>query len=69
MAGSVVRVFGAEYLAAIALQTGRPKDKLRVLQFIESKLLDLVLFQAILGRHRLIPAWQKFTTQFLTEDL
>jgi hypothetical protein len=62
-------VAAAFYLESVStLQTGRPKDKLRVLQFIESKLLDLVLFQAILERHRLIPAWQKFTTQFLTEN-
>jgi hypothetical protein len=30
------RVFTAEHLAAIALQTGPPKDKARLLQFIES---------------------------------
>jgi hypothetical protein len=29
------RVFTAEHLAAIALQTGPPKDKARLLQFIE----------------------------------
>ena len=34
------RVFTAEHLAAIALQTGRPKDKARLLQFIESGALS-----------------------------
>src|SRR5688572_21885057 len=33
--GTPVRVFTAEHLAAIALQTGRAKDKARLLQFIE----------------------------------
>ncbi len=36
----VARVFTAEHLAAIALQTGRAKDKARLLQFIEGKALD-----------------------------
>ncbi len=34
--GSAVSVFSAEHLAAIALQTGRAKDKARLLQFLES---------------------------------
>ena len=33
--GTPARVFTAEHLAAIALQTGRAKDKARLLQFIE----------------------------------
>ena|ERR1700686_4736085 len=33
--GIKARVFTAEHLAAIALQTGRTKDKARLLQFIE----------------------------------
>jgi hypothetical protein len=40
-----VRVFTAEHLAAIALQTGRSKDKLRLLQFVESGVLDAAKFQ------------------------
>ena len=34
--GIPARVFTAEHLAAIALQTGRAKDKARLLQFIET---------------------------------
>ncbi len=34
--GTSVRVFTAEHQAAIALQTGRAKDKARLLQFIEA---------------------------------
>ncbi len=61
------RVFTAEHLAAIALQVGRAKDKARLLQFIESGVLDSVRFQAILTRHHLVEAWQRFARQFLTD--
>ena len=55
----------AEYLAAIALQTGRPKDKARLLQFIESGTLSAERFQNILERHSLAASWRKFEQQFL----
>ena len=64
--GTPARVFTAEHLAAIALQTGRAKDKARLLQFIESGALDAARFQAILARHELVDAWQRFQRQFLT---
>ena len=60
------RVFTAEHLAAIALQTGPAKDKARLLQFIEAGALDTVRFQAILARHGLVDRWQQFERQFLT---
>jgi hypothetical protein len=61
------RVFTAEHLAAIALQTGRAKDKARLLQFIEAGALDTARFQALLARHGLVGAWQKFERQFLSD--
>ena len=66
--GIMVRVFTAEHLAAIALQTGRAKDKARLLQFIETGALDSKQFQAIIARHELVDAWKKFERQFLSED-
>ena len=66
--GTAVRVFTAEHLAAIALQTGRAKDKARLLQFIEAGALDAVRFQSILARHGLVDAWQKFERQFLSDQ-
>jgi len=51
----------------IALQVGRAKDKARLLQFIEAGVLDPERFPAILARHQLIDAWQKFRRQFLTD--
>lgn len=59
------RVFTAEHLAAIALQTGRAKDKARLLQFIEADALDATRFQTIVERHGLADAWHRFEQQFL----
>ncbi len=65
--GVRARVFTAEYLAAIALQTGRAKDKARLLQFIEAGAFDAKRFQGVLAKHGLFEAWQKFERQFLSD--
>jgi hypothetical protein len=65
--GTPARVLRADHLAAIALQTGRAKDKARLLQFVEAGALDATRFQAILARHDLLEAWQKFERQFLRD--
>ena len=64
--GIPARVFTAEYLAAIALQTGRAKDKARLLQFIEARALDSSYFEAIVAKHGLTQQWQRFQKQFLS---
>jgi hypothetical protein len=66
--GMPVRVFTAEHLAAIALQTGRAKDKARLLQFIEEGALDAARFQSIVAAHRLTEAWTRFEQQFLRNE-
>ncbi len=58
-------VFSAEHLAAIALQTGRAKDKARLLQFIEEGALDGRRFEEIITRHKLVDRWRQFQRQFL----
>ncbi len=60
-------VFTAEHLAAIALQVGRAKDKARLLQFIESGVLDRVKFEDIVARYRLIDTLLRFKRQFLED--
>lgn len=65
--GIPARVFTAEHLAAIALQTGRPKDKARLLQFLEAESFDRRRFADILDRHLLGDAWARFKRQFLDE--
>jgi hypothetical protein len=65
--GVRARVFSPEHLAAIALQTGRAKDKARLLQFIEEGALDARRFQDIVRRHGLVDPWTRFERQFLSE--
>lgn len=65
VAGVAARVFTAEHLAAIALQTGRAKDKARLLQFVEAGTFDTARFQDVIVRHGLAAAWQRFEQQFL----
>lgn len=65
--GTPARVFTAEHLAAVALQTGRAKDKARLLQFFEAGALNAARFQAIVARHGLVRAWQRFEKQFLSD--
>jgi hypothetical protein len=68
VAGTPASVFTAEHLTAIALQTGRAKDKSRLLEFIEAGVLDSARFQAILTRHGLLEAWKRFEQQFLRDQ-
>ena len=63
VAGLPVKVFAPEYLAAIALQVGRPKDKLRLIQFIEANVLNEEEFSAILARYKLLESWARFQRQ------
>jgi hypothetical protein len=65
--GTSTHVFTAEHIAAIALQTGRAKDKARILQFIEAGALDRQKFHEIITRHKLTGQWQRFERQFLKD--
>jgi len=58
-------IFSAEHLVAIALQTGRAKDKARILQFVEAGILDMQRLRQILKRHTLLDRWGSFERQFL----
>lgn len=65
VAGTPARVFAAEHLAAIALETGRAKDKARLLGFVETGAFDKAKFEKIVERHGLAEQWGKFQRQFL----
>jgi len=67
VAGVPARVFTAEHLAAICLQTGRAKDKSRLLQFIEGAALDANRFQDLVQKHGLTSQWKMFAHEFLEE--
>lgn len=58
-------VMSAEHLVAIALSTGRSKDHIRVLQFIEQDAVDHNKLQAILERHGLAAKWEQFKRKYL----
>jgi hypothetical protein len=55
--GVQARVFTPEHLAAIAFDLGRPKDKRRLDQFREEKVLDAAKLHEILERHDLLERW------------
>lgn len=57
-----------EHLAAIALQTGRPKDKARLLQFVEAGAIDAPRFDNLIARHGLVEQWREFERTFLGDN-
>jgi hypothetical protein len=66
--GIQARVFTPEHLAAISLETGRAKDKARLLQFVEEGALNFQQFEAILQHHGLMEKWHRFRLQFLDSE-
>jgi hypothetical protein len=55
--GHTIRVMTPEYLAAIALTVGRPKDRARVVYLYELQDFLLPKFTEILKRHGLTQTW------------
>jgi hypothetical protein len=58
--GVLARVLRGEYLVAIALQTGREKDRERVRILRQQGQLDMRLLAGILKRHQLEERWQRW---------
>ena len=54
-------VLDAEHLLAIAVSTGRAKDRMRVPLFLESGRLDMARLTGILERHALLERWKTWT--------
>ncbi|MDR0842579.1 MAG: hypothetical protein LBP68_04065 [Acidobacteriota bacterium] len=61
--GIPASVFGAEYLLAIAVSVGRPKDRARVPLFLDSGKIDTDVLNSILNRHNLNGRWSTWTAQ------
>ena len=56
--GTPTRVFRPEYVCAVALQTGRAKDYLRVRMFFQQDAVEKRLLSALLLRHAIaVPAF------------
>lgn len=66
--GEGASVMSPEHLAAIALQTGRAKDKARFFQFMEAGVLDRSRLEAIIARHGLTRRWQHYERQFREDE-
>ena len=60
--GHRMRVMGPEYLAAIALTVGRPKDRARVVYLVSLENFDKVRFLEILSRHGLTDRWASWAS-------
>jgi len=65
--GIPFRVVSAEYLATIALQTGRAKDMARILALLDSGGVSHEAIASLASRHGLLDAWKRFRTRFLDE--
>ena len=60
-AGSVqTRILRAEHIVATSLRVGRPRDLIRITQFLEERAVDIAALCAVLQRHQLMRAWQSF---------
>lgn len=65
--GVPIRVMSAEHLMAIALQARRAKDHARLVAFVQSRVADPTRLDAVLVRHGLREAWQRFKSRYLYE--
>jgi hypothetical protein len=63
--GLAVRVVCSQYLAVIALSTGRSKDRERILSLLESESTNRREIEDLAERHGLTEAWQQFVKRFL----
>lgn len=61
-AGVPTRVFRYEHLLAIMAQTGRPKDRARITQALESAEPEHSVLEDILKRHNLLDTWAKMVS-------
>ncbi len=56
------RVLRPEHLVAVAVHTGRDKDRLRVRLLRDQAAMDHSYLQNVLGRHGLLERWTQWTT-------
>jgi hypothetical protein len=59
--GSVrTRVLRAEHLVATALRVNRPRDRIRITQFLDERAVDTDALCHVLAAHGLVDAWKTF---------
>ncbi len=62
--GTETRVLRPEYLMAIMLQTYRPKDKERLIKFVDQSDISYEVLNSILDKHNLTKVFENFRKQF-----
>ena len=62
------RVLRPEHLVAIALRLGRPKDLIRIAQFLEEEAVDTTVLCDILDRHKLSESWRRYCARVGVEN-
>jgi hypothetical protein len=65
--GVPLRVVRADYLAAIALSVGRPKDFARILALLDSGAVSRESVKVLARRYGLHDAWERFQRRFLSD--
>jgi hypothetical protein len=63
------RVMKPEHLVALALRVGRPKDYLRVTQFLQERAVTLKALKSVVVKHKLQAPWQAFCRKTGMRDL
>ena len=62
--GLAVPVVTADYLCAIALQTGRPKDYLRVYSLIQAGCVSIAKLRQLIQAHLLHERWNDYARRY-----
>jgi hypothetical protein len=62
------RVFRVEYLLAIMVQTGRPKDKERIIKILDEAKVDKKYLGKILQRHALKEKYERFVRLYYGKE-
>jgi hypothetical protein len=57
------RVLRPEHIVATALRVGRPRDRIRIAQFLDERAVDVAALRDVIERHGLRDAWLTFCAQ------
>ena len=60
----MVPVITADYLCAIALQTGRAKDYQRVNALLEASVVDVVMLKKLVHQYQLEDRWEQYVRRY-----
>ena len=58
------RIVRAEHLMALMLQTYRPKDRERMILFLDEVQIDTLYLEGLLERHGLLKKWHEFRRRY-----